>query len=31
MLTDAYDNQDAHFAYEIFKNLSTLEENEVNF
>jgi len=29
MLTDAYDNQDADFAYEIFKNLTTLEENKI--
>jgi len=29
MLIDAYDNQDADFAYEIFKNLTTLEENKI--
>jgi len=29
MLTEAYDNQDADFAYEIFKNLTTLDENKI--
>jgi len=30
MLTEAYDNQDADFAYEIFKNLTTLDENKIH-